>query len=97
MRECQLFFFFNDTATTEIYTLSLHDALPISESPRDDRSRPPGLSSGCCAGPHNLRHPPCVGANDRLRGSRRAAVADAVARGQTTREERRGCVFYRWS
>jgi len=23
------FFFFNDTATTEIYTLSLHDALPI--------------------------------------------------------------------
>src|SRR2546429_5139267 len=33
------FFFFNDTATTEIYTLSLHDALPISaarniEAPR---------------------------------------------------------------
>src|SRR2546427_8408205 len=27
--ECLLFFFFNDTATTEIYTLSLHDALPI--------------------------------------------------------------------
>src|SRR3712207_7426239 len=28
---CKLgFFFFNDTATTEIYTLSLHDALPIS-------------------------------------------------------------------
>src|SRR6266542_3076388 len=26
---CALFFFFNDTATTEIYTLSLHDALPI--------------------------------------------------------------------
>src|SRR2546430_4410970 len=25
-----MFFFFNDTATTEIYTLSLHDALPIS-------------------------------------------------------------------
>src|SRR6266540_3125862 len=32
-----LFFFFNDTATTEIYTLSLHDALPIS-----DRRPPPG-------------------------------------------------------
>src|SRR2546422_11350767 len=37
-----LFFFFNDTATTEIYTLSLHDALPIwpasrqsSHAPRD--------------------------------------------------------------
>src|SRR5690554_7669985 len=27
------FFFFNDTATTEIYTLSLHDALPISAAP----------------------------------------------------------------
>src|SRR2546428_723809 len=26
---CRFFFFFNDTATTEIYTLSLHDALPI--------------------------------------------------------------------
>src|SRR3712207_4662473 len=26
------FFFFNDTATTEIYTLSLHDALPISDA-----------------------------------------------------------------
>src|SRR5438093_8614891 len=31
------FFFFNDTATTEIYTLSLHDALPIW--PSDRRSR----------------------------------------------------------
>src|SRR5256885_12001798 len=29
-----LFFFFNDTATTEIYTLSLHDALPIFDQPR---------------------------------------------------------------
>src|SRR2546429_3137772 len=29
------FFFFNDTATTEIYTLSLHDALPISLCERD--------------------------------------------------------------
>src|SRR2546427_8026630 len=28
MRDCSIFFF-NDTATTEIYTLSLHDALPI--------------------------------------------------------------------
>src|SRR3712207_8114105 len=33
------FFFFNDTATTEIYTLSLHDALPISPRGRR-RSRP---------------------------------------------------------
>src|SRR5258705_1477759 len=29
-----LFFFFNDTATTEIYTLSLHDPLPISTRPQ---------------------------------------------------------------
>src|SRR5258708_34977932 len=29
-----LFFFFNDTATTEIYTLSLHDALPIYADPK---------------------------------------------------------------
>src|SRR5439155_15561011 len=33
------FFFFNDTATTEIYTLSLHDALPISCFASFQRSR----------------------------------------------------------
>src|SRR6266576_7361477 len=38
------FFFFNDTATTEIYTLSLHDALPI-------RAGPPGCSSRRCTNP----------------------------------------------
>src|SRR5256885_11001614 len=32
-----MFFFFNDTATTEIYTLSLHDALPISQLHRRRR------------------------------------------------------------
>src|SRR3712207_7395806 len=31
MKKWTSFFFFNDTATTEIYTLSLHDALPICE------------------------------------------------------------------
>src|SRR2546425_9652834 len=37
---CFFFFFFNDTATTEIYTLSLHDALPISHVvPRVARGR----------------------------------------------------------
>src|SRR5437899_13062541 len=36
------YFFFNDTATTEIYTLSLHDALPISWTPSlSNRSRSP--------------------------------------------------------
>src|SRR2546426_11834349 len=50
------FFFFNDTATTEIYTLSLHDALPISPPsiPRTvraalrprSRTRRPEIGSG---------------------------------------------------
>src|SRR5256886_17024705 len=43
---CFVFFFFNDTATTEIYTLSLHDALPISRLPppelRARHDHPPG-------------------------------------------------------
>src|SRR2546430_12488904 len=43
------FFFFNDTATTEIYTLSLHDALPISE-PAHRRPSPP------VPRPHHLLH-----------------------------------------
>src|SRR2546429_9645625 len=38
------FFFFNDTATTEIYTLSLHDALPISTN--TSRSCAPPVSFG---------------------------------------------------
>src|SRR6266704_7169811 len=37
--------FFNDTATTEIYTLSLHDALPISSSSRRNKS---AASCGAC-------------------------------------------------
>src|ERR1044071_8173788 len=36
---CPCFFFFNDTAPTEIYTLSLHDALPISAHPLHGRRR----------------------------------------------------------
>src|SRR2546429_2907790 len=38
------FFFFNDTATTEIYTLSLHDALPICP-------RPPGVGRSLAPAP----------------------------------------------
>src|SRR2546422_2719018 len=51
-----LFFFFNDTATTEIYTLSLHDALPISclRAHRTFRPKcrsrfPAQFPAGCCA------------------------------------------------
>src|SRR5262249_61311466 len=42
--------FFNDTATTEIYTLSLHDALPISASTRGSaRGGLPSLGVGFCS------------------------------------------------
>src|SRR6266511_6372566 len=40
-----IFFFFIDTATTEIYTLSLHDALPISLTP-SPAARPPRRPAG---------------------------------------------------
>src|SRR3712207_7126248 len=43
IQSCSLtsfFFFFNDTATTEIYTLSLHDALPIWRRKTNDRMPP---------------------------------------------------------
>src|SRR5438034_7783897 len=50
-------FFFNDTATTEIYTLSLHDALPIYQP------TPPSLSSHQPAPPSRARCP--VSASDR--------------------------------
>src|SRR5689334_24735833 len=39
------FFFFNDTATTEIYTLSLHDALPISPTEPHNPTPPPPCRS----------------------------------------------------
>src|SRR5258708_27473768 len=42
------YFFFNDTATTEIYTLSLHDALPIYE--REERMYAPSASIAMGAG-----------------------------------------------
>src|SRR2546429_5398213 len=44
-------FFFNDTATTEIYTLSLHDALPISAAAVSDRgvARGRGVNEVCDA------------------------------------------------
>src|SRR5438128_5344830 len=38
------FFFFNDTATTEIYTLSLHDALPIFQRPIRHANRVPAFA-----------------------------------------------------
>src|SRR2546422_3420699 len=57
---CSSFFFFNDTATTEIYTLSLHDALPISMIPAS-RSCPPRPArcrshTPCSAPPRSEEH-----------------------------------------
>src|SRR5258708_12396782 len=52
------FFFFNDTATTEIYTLSLHDALPISWHRLADRSlggRRSAEDTRCLIDPDHLR------------------------------------------
>src|SRR5256885_3465871 len=50
------FFFFNDTATTEIYTLSLHDALPISTVSVPTRPRPPWPPSRRWAGGRSEEH-----------------------------------------
>src|SRR5256885_6378227 len=62
---CQfLFFFFNDTATTEIYTLSLHDALPISRA------------GGRTAGRHEAAARPRGGGRARGAGSGGRAVRD---------------------
>src|SRR5256885_10705869 len=60
------FFFFNDTATTEIYTLSLHDALPISES---------GLASS------RARRLPCVAPLSAHRGRGRGSRPARPGRG----------------
>src|SRR5260221_10320485 len=53
------FFFFNDTATTEIYTLSLHDALPISQAPgvRPGRRRARQEPQAELAGARRQRRP----------------------------------------
>src|SRR5260221_8156459 len=53
-----IFFFFNDTATTEIYTLSLHDALPISgrlhcDDDDEPRRQPLCILSGICSRGHH--------------------------------------------
>src|SRR3712207_7417673 len=65
------FFFFNDTATTEIYTLSLHDALPISWA----RERRPGRGP-----PTARRRAPC-------RSRRRPAAPRPARTGPRRRSE----------
>src|SRR2546422_4370590 len=71
LRDVFVFFFFNDTATTEIYTLSLHDALPICDQ------RALGFRAPV-PGARRLLHP--VGARYRL--SRHAAGVDRRRRSE---------------
>src|SRR3712207_9124940 len=64
-RSIAFFFFFNDTATTEIYTLSLHDALPIWPGRRRPRRPAPGragLRQGAQGAGRALRRPRTTGA-----------------------------------
>src|SRR5581483_12447309 len=51
------FFFFNDTATTEIYTLSLHDALPISHAGPPPSRHPWWAPSRTRPPPRSEEHP----------------------------------------
>src|SRR3712207_9539044 len=59
---CFIFFFFNDTATTEIYTLSLHDALPIFGTPRRPRVTPAPRAAYGSSRRTSRAPPPPVGA-----------------------------------
>src|SRR3712207_8812802 len=55
---CEILFFFNDTATTEIYTLSLHDALPILSRPYSHCAAASGCPAGPPASPRHRRSSP---------------------------------------
>src|SRR2546422_3111356 len=72
-----ILFFFNDTATTEIYTLSLHDALPISGKENRVR-RAPGAPAAQCRGATRRA---------RRRGGRGRRIRDARRHGQGRSEE----------
>src|SRR3712207_8726421 len=62
------FFFFNDTATTEIYTLSLHDALPISFRIGEKVDDPLAMyANDICAVPANLAGIPAISVPGGLR------------------------------
>src|SRR2546430_14594331 len=60
-RRLALLFFFNDTATTEIYTLSLHDALPIWLCGSRDTTRQPPRSRRREARPSRRAAPASAG------------------------------------
>src|SRR5438132_13616357 len=81
-----LFFFFNDTATTEIYTLSLHDALPISRPRGRGSPGPTGPPLRRRPAPHRGGHSRTGGRADRRTGGRRARSAP----GRIARDRARG-------
>src|SRR2546425_6547272 len=64
VRPIQIFFFFNDTATPEIYPLPLHDALPISTHARPIRAE------SKMAGYHATEFPPLARGKVRFVGER---------------------------
>src|SRR2546430_14563590 len=69
------FFFFNDTATTEIYTLSLHDALPISLAARLTHERTPASAVPRTRQP--VERPACEPLDPRLERARRRSATPA--------------------
>src|SRR2546427_12686031 len=77
------FFFFNDTATTEIYTLSLHDALPISA--RVEVHDPVGIGPRLVGAPDPVHRPP--GLEERRRG----VQPEREPRGAVGREPAKPC------
>src|SRR2546422_11393913 len=83
------FFFFNDTATTEIYTLSLHDALPISR----DRGEGPGAHAPPCGHEPQQPGPPLRGPGP-LRRGRAAPPARAQDRKSTRLNSSHGYISY---
>src|SRR2546422_1922635 len=81
-------FFFNDTATTEIYTLSLHDALPIS-TPRPPL---PVLSATSCSIQSASRATGVGGRSTSL--SRPASTPSAIDRKSTRLNSSHGYISY---
>src|SRR5256885_16352007 len=77
------FFFFNDPATTEIYTLSLHDALPIYDL------EPPRRAVAEPAGPDHRSFPHARGHSGR-RAARRGRVRDSRRHGGGGARDRPG-------
>src|SRR5262249_58144125 len=77
-----IFFFFNDTATTEIYTLSLHDALPISKQQQVSEIMRQMLTQAQTAGQYFT--------NDQIKEMTRKVIAEFDLVHQQTQNQRYG-------